>query len=380
MKTAQRYVLREIMPSFVICLGILTFLFIINKVFVLLDFILNKKVPLGDSLTLYLSLIPFVLSLTVPMAMMIATLLAFGRLSSDMEITAFKSGGVHLFQLIYPVLFFAAVMTVGMLYFNAQILPASNYAFKKTHFKILENQADVAVREKTFIKLFSGYEFYIDRQESGGLFKGVKVFNRVSPNAPLQTTVAQSGWLDTNQKTFQLFFHLSQGIISWDNVNFQSYERLYFDQYQIRLNLENQLSHLADVKKDYEEMTLRELKDAIGASPDQNRLLYLQTEYQKRLALPFACLALTWFCAPLGLWTRSKGFMAFVIGISMIFIYYLLFVLGQVLSQRGEVDPVLGLWWANATLAAAGFFFYYLVTFENQAFRKRPARSRPEAS
>ena len=215
-----------------------------------------------------------------------------------------------MFQLIYPVLFFAAVMTLGMLYFNAQILPASNYAFKKTHFKIIENQADVAVREKTFIKLFSGYQFYIDRQESGGLFKGVKVSVQQSPpgNAPLQTTVAQSGWLDTNQKTFQLFFHLSHGFIMWDNINFHSYERLYFDQYQIRLNLENQLSHLTDVKKDYEEMTLRELKDAIGASPNQSRLLYLQTEYQKRLALPFACLALTWFCAPLGLWTRSKGF------------------------------------------------------------------------
>ncbi|HVM32985.1 MAG TPA: LptF/LptG family permease, partial [bacterium] len=353
MKTAQRYVLREILPSFLIALSVLTFLFIINKIFVLLDMVINKKVPLGDTLVLYFSLVPFVLSLTVPMAMMIATLLAFGRLSSDMEITAFKSGGVHLFQLIYPVLAFALVLTAAMLYFNARILPEANYAFKKIHFKILENQANVAVRERTFIDLFQGYQFYIDRQE-GGIFKDVRVFNRVSPQAPLQTTLARTGWLDNNEKTFQLIFHLNQGFISWDNVNYHSYNRLYFDQYQICLNTENQLAHLSDVKKDYEEMSLDELKNSIQGTSDPDRLNNLKAEYQKRLALPFACLALSWFCAPLGLWTRSKGFMAFVIGISMIFIYYLMFVLGQVLSQRGEVDPVWGLWWANLALASAG--------------------------
>ncbi len=369
MKIAQRYILWEIAPSFLISVSALTFIFILNKVFVLLDLVINKKVPLGDTLVLYFSLIPFVLSLTVPMAMMIATLMAYGRLSSDMEITAFKSGGVHLFQLIYPVLLFSVVMTAGMLYFNAFILPTANFAFKKTHFKILENQANVAVQEKTFINLFDGYQFYIDQLDPSGLFKDVKVFNRVSSTAPLQTTVAQSGWLDTNQKTFQLFFHLNQGVIMWDNINYHSYDRLYFDKYLIHLNMENQLAHLSDVKKDYEEMNLGELSDEIATSNDPNRILYLKAEYQKRLALPFACLALTWFCAPLGLWTRSKGFMAFVIGISMIFIYYLLLVLGQVLSQRGELNPIVGLWGANATLASIGFILYYLVAFENQAFR-----------
>ncbi|HET9870722.1 MAG TPA: LptF/LptG family permease [bacterium] len=374
MKIAHRYILREIFPSFLISLAVLTFLFIINKVFVLLDMVINKKVPLGDTLVLYFSLVPFVLSLTVPMALMLATLMAFGRLSSDMEITAIKSGGVHLFHLIFPALLFSVAMTVGMLYFNARILPEANFAFKKIHFKILENQANVAVREKTFIKLFAGYEFYIDRQQAGGLFKDVRVFNRVSPNAPLQTTLAESGWLDTNRKTLQLFFHLDRGVIMWDNVNYHSYDRLYFDRYQICLNLENQLARLSDVKKDYEEMSLSELAAALREPPDPSdpgRSLYLRTEYQKRFALPFACLALTWFCAPLGLWTRSKGFMAFVIGISMIFIYYLLFVLGEVLSQRGQVPPALGLWWANGALTAAGSVLFYLVLFENQAFRFR---------
>jgi lipopolysaccharide export system permease protein len=368
-KIAHRYVFREMMPSFFLSVAVLTFLFMLNKIFVLLDLVINKKVPLGDTLVLYLSLIPFVLSLTIPMSMMVATLLAFGRLSSDMEITAFKSGGVHLFNLIFPVLIFGFVMTIGMLYFNDKILPESNYAFKKLHFKILQNQANVAVRERVFISLFDGYQFYIDQLNPNGLFTNVKVFNRVSPQAPLQTTVARTGWLDTNQKTLQLFFHLSDGVIMWDNINFRSYDRLYFDKYLIHLNMENQFSRLSDIKRDYEEMNLNQLSDEISATSDASRKLYLESEYQKRLSLPFACLVLTWFCAPLGLWTKSKGFMAFVIGILMIFLYYLMFVFGQVLSQRGTVNPFWGLWSANGILTAAGFLLYYLITAENKAFR-----------
>jgi lipopolysaccharide export system permease protein len=368
-KIAHRYVFQEMMPSFFLSVTILTFLFMLNKIVVLLDLVINKKVPLGDTLVLYLSLIPFVLSLTIPMSMMVATLLAFGRLSSDMEITAFKSSGVHLFNLIFPVLIFGFVMTIGMLYFNDKILPESNYAFKKLHFKILQNQANVAVRERVFISLFDGYQFYIDQLNPNGLFTNVKVFNQVSPQSPLQTTVAQTGWLDTNQKTLQLFFHLSNGVIMWDNINFHSYDRLYFDKYLIHLNMENQFSRLSDIKRDYEEMNLNELSAEISTTPDASRKLYLESEYQKRLSLPFACLVLTWFCAPLGLWTKSKGFMAFVIGILMIFLYYLMFVLGQVLSQRGALNPFWGLWSANGILTAAGFLLYYLVTAENKAFR-----------
>lgn len=369
MKTVHRYVLMEIMPSFLICVSMLTFLFMVNKVFLLLDLVLNKKVPLLDTLLLYLSLVPFVLSLTIPMSMMVGTLLAFGRLSSDMEVTAFKSSGVHLFHLIAPVLVFGLLMTGGMLYFNDHILPSANFTFKKIQFKILQKQADVAIKERVFIDRFEGYQFYIDHQDRSGLFGDIKVFNRWSSDAPVQTTVAQTGQLETDQNSYQVFFHLNNGIMSWDNKNYHTYNRLYFDKYTIRLKLENQLAQMGDVKKDYEEMDLKEIGQEIGKETDPGRLNHLKTEFQERLSLPFACLVLSWFCAPLGLWTRSKGFMGFVLGLVMIFIYYLMFNLGRILSTQGSVSPALGLWWANGVLALAGAVIYYLVVSEHSAFK-----------
>jgi lipopolysaccharide export system permease protein len=303
------------------------------------------------------------------MSMMAATLLAFGRLSSDMEITAFKSSGVHLFHLIAPVLVFGAVMTIVMLFFNDKILPAANYAFKQTHFKIVQKQADVAIRERVFIDQFEGYQFYIDHLNSDGLFSQVKVFNHWSPNAPIQTTLAKTGSLETNNQKYQMFFHLNDGVMSWDNDNYQTYNRMYFQSYTIRLKLENQLARMADVKKDYEEMSLGELSSEIGTTNDNDRKRSLRNEFQKRISLPFACVILIWFCAPLGLWTRSKGFIGFVLGLVMIFVYYLMFTVGQIMSERGLVDPVIGLWWPNVFLLIAGGFVYYLVISEHSAFK-----------
>jgi len=369
LKITYRYILTEMMPTFLITVSMLTFLFMTNKVFLLLDLVLNKKAPLGDTVILYLSLIPFVLSLTIPMSMMVATLLAFGRLSSDMEVTAFKSSGIHLFHLIAPVLVFGAVMTIAMLYFNDKILPAANYTFKQTHFKIVQKQANVAIRERVFIDQFEGYQFYIDHLNSDGLFSQVKVFNHWSPQAPIQTTLAKTGSLETNAKKYQMLFHLDDGVMSWDNTNYQTYNRLYFQRYTIHLKLENQLAHIDDIKKDFEEMTLKEISTEIESTKDDGRKRSLRNEFQKRISLPFACIILIWFCAPLGLLMKSKGFIGFTLGLAMIFVYYMMFTVGQILSERGVVNPIIGSWWPNLFLMLVGAFIYYLTVSEHSAIR-----------
>ncbi len=369
MKTIYRYILMEIMPTFLLSAFMLTILFMTNKVFLLLDLVMNKQVSVVDTLLLYVSLLPFVLSLTIPMSMMVATLLAFGRLSSDMEITAFKSSGIHLFRLIAPVLAFGLLMTVIMIRFNDKVLPAANFAFKQTHFRILQKQANIAIRERVFIDQFVGYQFYIDQKNRNGLFSNVTAFNKWSSRAPVQTTLAKTGELETNQNNYQVFFHLHDGVMTWDNNDYNTYNQLYFKHYNIHLKLENQLARIADVKKNYEEMNLSEISQEIEKTSNDDRRRSLRNEFQKRISLPFACVVLIWFCAPLGLWTRSKGFIGFILGIAMIFIYYLMFTLGQILSERGLVNPILGLWWANFTLVIAGGFIYYLVVSEHSAFK-----------
>jgi lipopolysaccharide export LptBFGC system permease protein LptF len=263
------------------------------------------------------------------------------------------------------VLVFGAGLTLFLLYFNGKVLPAANFAFKTHHFNILKKQANVAIRERVFVDKFEGYRFYIDRRGADGSFEDVKAFNRFAPGSPLQTTLAKRGTLESDPGTFRVFFKLGQGVMTWDNSTFNTYNRLYFENYVIHLKLGNRLAQIAELKKNFEDMSSEELARGGREEADPGRRRSFAGEYQKRLSLPFSCLAMAWFCSCLGLWIRSRGFMSFVLGIVMIFIYYLMFTLGQALSERGVIGAIPGLWGANAALALAGTWVYILVVREN---------------
>ncbi len=370
MKIIHRYVLQETIPLFGLCLGVFTFLFMVNKIFTWLDLILNKGVPFWEALALYLNLIPFFMALTVPMAVMVSILLALGRLGSDLEVTALKSGGVHMGHLLTPVMIFGLAITLFMLFFNDRVLPSANYSFKQRYFKIVQQKANVAIRERVFIDTFAGYQFYIDRQKPDGELENVKIFSVPAPRSSLWTTAARTGRVTTDPESLQVSLLLNDGVINFIQPGKPDFfNRVYFKRQILRLNLENQLSRLENVSKDYMEMDLGELKKATrAASDDPVRTRRLRSEFQKRLALPFACLAVSWFAAPLGLMFRRRGFMAFTIGILLVFIYYLLFVLGEVASLKGTLAPVTGLWMANAAFLVLGWFLYRVASQERQAF------------
>jgi lipopolysaccharide export LptBFGC system permease protein LptF len=156
---------------------------------------------------------------------------------------------------------------------------------------------------------------------------------------------------------------------------------MYFKSQVLNLGLENQLGQMGEVQKDYNEMDLLELRAALHqcAPSDTSRKLLLRSEFQKRLSLPFACLAVTWFAAPLGLLFRRRGFIAFTFGILMIFAYYLIFIICEVSSLKGLLLPEAGLWVANIVFLALGWLLYRLAVHERQAFaflkKKKPGET-----
>lgn len=382
MKTVHRYILQELLPLFVICAASLTFVFLINKVFLWMDLVLNKGVPIWDVLQLYLSIVPFFLAMTVPMSALVATLLALGRLASDMEVTAFKSSGVHMAHLMAPVLAFGLVLTGLMIVFNDRVLPASNFLFKKVTYRIVKNQASVAIKERVFIDRFQGCQIYIDRQDKNGVLSDIKVFLK-NAGEPLQTVLARSGKLITNPDTLQVYLHLKDGVAMTAGKDaYQTYNQLFFRNYRYHLNLPNSLANLSALKKDFLEMDLKELRAEARSTDDEARRRRLEVEYHKRLSLPFACLVVTWVSAALGLWFRRGGFLAFAYGVVLVFIYYLLFVMGEALSLKRGLPPPLGLWGANALFALLGMLFYQVVVHERSSwhwiprlFSSRRARS-----
>jgi lipopolysaccharide export system permease protein len=155
-KTTYLYILKEVLPIFFIGLMIFTFILLMDKILKLIELIVTKGVGVYQILMLLFFISPSFLIFTIPMAVLLAILLAFGRLSSDSEITAFKASGMSLYQLFFPVSIFsfcAFLLTTFLIFYG---LPWGNKGFTATLTTIVQSKADVEIKERVFDDTFNG--------------------------------------------------------------------------------------------------------------------------------------------------------------------------------------------------------------------------------
>src|SRR6266540_1726410 len=161
-KTLFKYMLKEIAVPFLLGIGVFTFVLLMGRFLKLADLVISKGVPLTDVLKLLLYIFPSFSLVTIPMAFLLAMLLAFGRLSSDSEITAIKSSGISLYGLLPPILTFAALASTLTTFITIYALPWGNTAFKSLLVEIVETRASLTMKEKVFNDDFPGLVIYVD--------------------------------------------------------------------------------------------------------------------------------------------------------------------------------------------------------------------------
>ena len=127
MKLLNRYLLKELTTPFFTTLFILIFVLLSQFILKNLDRFLGKGLSFGVILKFLLLNSAWIISLAIPMAMLVATMMAFGRLSSENEITGFKSTGVSYFSFLKPGLLFGIIAVMLMIPFNLWILPEMNH-------------------------------------------------------------------------------------------------------------------------------------------------------------------------------------------------------------------------------------------------------------
>src|SRR4029077_671564 len=112
-RTLHRYLFREIVVPFAFGLSVFTFILLIARLIKLIELVVTRGVPVLNILKLLSYIMPAFLEVTVPMAMLLAILVAFGRLSADSEMVALRSSGLSLYQLVPPVAIFVALATAA---------------------------------------------------------------------------------------------------------------------------------------------------------------------------------------------------------------------------------------------------------------------------
>jgi lipopolysaccharide export system permease protein len=158
-RTISRYLLRQHGAPLGFALAALTSLMLIQQIAKQLSSLLGKGLPTGVIIEVFVLSVPFIVAVTLPMAVLVAVLHVFTRLAADNEITAMQSGGVSVGRLIAPVLGGAAAVALLSFLWNDQLLPRTNHQLRILQVDIQRKKPSLALKEQVINEVVAGQFF-----------------------------------------------------------------------------------------------------------------------------------------------------------------------------------------------------------------------------
>ena len=367
LKTLDRYVIRDIVPPLMLSLLIFTFILCIPPVMEQLEALVAKGVPWGTAATMLMMLIPQALGLTIPMALLVGLLIGLGRLSNDRETVALLACGVSPYRLLRPVLLVAGIATAVHLYVMIKAIPDANQTFRQLTYDVVSQQLENDVRPQVFFENFPGWVLYTrDIPAAGGGWKDVLVADTSKPDSTV-LFMARRGRLilDRGKQTVDLILedgtrYSSRGP---DGKELETYR--FPQQLIVKLDPKTVFPNF-QLLRGLNELTIPELqkqateKTSHGFPAHQEMIAI-----QQKFSFPVACLVFAVIGVALGLTVARDGKLAgFVVGIVVIFAYYILLYLAESLTKGyyggadGGTRPLivaqLARWWPNIVLLPFG--------------------------
>lgn len=371
-KIINRYIFKEIAYPFIIILFILTFVLLMGKILQIMDLVINKGVNVFSILKIIFFLLPSFMLFTVPIALLIAILIAMGRLSADNEITALKTSGISLMQIYYPVAV-ASLITFAFTVFTSYFLvPQSNFATKRLLFNIVQQNATIGIKEKVFNADFKGFLFYAEKiPDNKNYMEGIIVSdNRIIGEQ--NTILAKRAYLVSNPESMKVKLTLEDGSIHTVSADLKNYRKIDFKSYDINLDLSTALASIDESSKSSTEMTVRELLAKMkkpGLDPAAIRELAI--EIHKKFTIPLSCIFFGMLALPLGIRShRSVKSRGFAVGLIVVSLYYLLRIGGEAFAETGYISPALGVWAPSLIFALMGICLLYMANKEISFFQK----------
>ena len=363
----DRYLARELIAPFLF--GVAAFSSIgvaVGTLFELVRDVVESGLPMLLAVKVLMLRMPYFLVLSFPMATLMATLMAYGRLSNDSELVALRSCGVSVYRLVAPALVLSAFVTAMTFAFNEAIVPAANAEAKVTLERALGSDDSPSFRDKNIfyreygeVKLPDGQEkdtltrmFYAERFD-GEFMTDITVVDRSQFGITQIVTANQARW-ESSTSQWQ-FFNGTIYIVSPDG----GYRNVAtFTQQTI--NLPRTALDLA-VRGRYkvEEMNIPQLADQIELlrpSGDRGAINKLELRLQQKYALPFICMGFGLVGAALGNRRHQRLGRATSFGVSVVLIfgYYLFAFVMDALGLKEILSPVVATWTPIAAVAAVG--------------------------
>ena len=273
-KKIYGYIIKEHLVPFLLCMFAMIFVLLAQFLIKQIDKFLGKGLDITVLIEMIYYSMAAVVALAVPMAILVCTLMAFGRLSADNEITAMKASGIQYYNLIIPPILLSTVVAVTMIYFNNWILPDMNYQSKKIISDITSKNLEIIFEPKQLNTQLEGFTIYFDSieedleksEEDDGknFFKNVFItqHNR-HDNSIIRTIVSKKAYRVNDFNNNHIIILLKNGTMYQKIDDSQKYRIIQFDENQIKID-KNHFAYSGGRKqKGDRELNYKEIQDTI---------------------------------------------------------------------------------------------------------------------
>jgi lipopolysaccharide export system permease protein len=408
MKILSKYILKEHTGPFFLSIAVITGVMLLDRILDLLNLIITKRLPFPTVMKLFGLSLPFMLALSIPMAVLVGTIMAFGRLSSDNEITAFKASGINIYRMMAPVVLVAILLSFFMIYFNNNILPDSNFALKNLLVKIHSRRPTSELKPGLFTKLKDFNFYYHNKDKESELLNQIVIYDRQPGDFPRIIT-AKNGNVKLSNGGNSLSATLYNGEIhEIDNKAPEKYSSIVFKKYRIdipdlgmgvnpaayasrgdrEMSAKAMGEKVAGIEKTRQtkvnelikyQVQLNELKSKFQDKNKikretrklrnfielrQHRIKSLSAEISrykveiyKKYSIAFACVVFILIGAPIGMMTRTNTIgKGFAISSFVFLVYYISLYAGEELADRMIISPFIAMWASNIIFTIIGVY------------------------
>jgi lipopolysaccharide export system permease protein len=370
MRILHNYLTRQVLLTLGMTVSVFTFLLLLtNLLKEILSLLVSHQATVPAMMEAIALLIPFVMAFALPMGMLTAALLVFGRFSADQELTAARASGLSLLSLITPVLLLSVALSVLCGWFNLDIAPRCRVAYKELLLRLGYQNTTSFIPEGRFVDL-KGWGVVYARRRDGDHLEDVHLY-KMENDRINQIIAAKGGVVVMDSSAGKIHMMLTNAITFFriardpgptepDSLDKpeakhpQEWQGSSLEVYQDDIDLPKVPQQLEKPK--LTDMSYRQLRQEIRERERQGiDTTPAQVQLHRQVAFSFASLGFTLIGIPLGIRAHRRETTAGIaLALVLVLVYYSFIVLAQSWETRPDLFPQLVVWIPNFLFQAIG--------------------------
>jgi lipopolysaccharide export system permease protein len=359
-KIIDKYILGELLKIFFISIFAMTMVLYLDKFLFMAEMIVNRGVSFLELVKMMVYISPSFLAVTIPMAVLMASVVTFNQFSANNEWVAMKACNMSFIKLMRPVLFFSlfAYSMANIVMFLA--VPWGNQSYKVLVYDIIKNRANVDIKPNVFNRDFKNLILLVRERQENSLLKGVFIADSSKIGSP-QIITSEQGVILSNRETLKIQLKLDNGTVHQLSNEGGDYQTLNFDRYDINLSLPDTERLEKEALVGNRELSFRQTLERIKEMKSKGLPTRgPEVELSKKFSIPFTCLLFAFLGAPLGIKSSRSGKSgSFGVTLAVIMVYYVGLISTQNLGRIGKLHSYTSVWIPNIILVVVVIYVLY---------------------